>query len=77
MTSAAPIEPIGSATGNTFELCVGAAAFVEALRADLPECRESLWVQFSTFEGDASGTQGSIEKARSHSRDDGPAMSQS
>ena len=26
---------------------------------------------------DASGTQGSIEKARSHSRDDGPAMSQS
>ena len=28
-------------------------------------------------DGDASGTQGSIEKARSHSRDDGPAMSQS
>jgi len=57
VTSAAPIEPIGSATGNAFELCVGAAAFVEALRADLPHCRESLWVQFSTFEGDASGTE--------------------
>jgi hypothetical protein len=28
-------------------------------------------------DGDASGTQGSTEKARSHSRDDGPAMSQS
>jgi hypothetical protein len=28
-------------------------------------------------DGDASDTQGSIEKARSHSRDDGPAMSQS
>jgi len=52
----APAGPVASAA-NRFDLCAGAAAFVEALRAELAHCHESLWVQFSTFEGDASGTE--------------------
>jgi cardiolipin synthase A/B len=40
---------------NCFRLCSGAPAFLAALRDDLSTCRSSLWVQFSTFEGDASG----------------------
>jgi cardiolipin synthase len=40
---------------NRFRLCAGAPAFLTALRDDLCSCRYSLRVQFSTFEGDASG----------------------
>lgn len=40
---------------NTFQLLAGAAAFVEALREALPTCHKNLYIQFSTFEGDASG----------------------
>lgn len=42
---------------NRYELCVDADAFVTALRAALPRCRERLLVQFSTFEGDAAGAE--------------------
>ena len=42
---------------NRYELCVDSDAFVAALRAALPECRERLLVQFSTFEGDAAGAE--------------------
>ena len=40
---------------NQFQLLVGADAFVAALRESLPTCRNNLYVQFSTFEGDSSG----------------------
>ena len=40
---------------NRFQLCSGASAFLAALHDDLGACHETLWVQFSTFEGDASG----------------------
>ena len=40
---------------NHFRLCSGAPAFLAALRDDLCACRDTLRVQFSTFEGDASG----------------------
>jgi cardiolipin synthase len=42
---------------NCFRLCSGAPAFLTALRDDLRACHTSLCVQFSTFEGDASGEQ--------------------
>ena len=42
---------------NCFRLCSGAPAFLAALRDDLAACRSTLWVQFSTFEGDSSGEQ--------------------
>jgi cardiolipin synthase len=42
---------------NCFRLCSGASAFLAALRDDLRACRTSLCVQFSTFEGDASGEE--------------------
>lgn len=40
---------------NSFRLLVGPAAFLQSLEADLPTCQKSLYVQFSTYEGDASG----------------------
>ncbi|RPJ19381.1 MAG: hypothetical protein EHM35_20730, partial [Planctomycetaceae bacterium] len=40
---------------NTFQLLVGADAFVREYTASLKNCRKSLYVQFSTFEGDDSG----------------------
>ncbi len=40
---------------NSFQLLVGVEAFVREFTASLKTCRESLYVQFSTFEGDASG----------------------
>ena len=42
---------------NTFELLGGATAFVDSLRQALTDCSQSLYVQFSTFEGDASGQE--------------------
>lgn len=40
---------------NTYQVCVGAGAFLEALTAALENCHHSLYAQFMTFEGDASG----------------------
>ncbi|MBN1678648.1 MAG: phosphatidylserine/phosphatidylglycerophosphate/cardiolipin synthase family protein [Anaerolineae bacterium] len=40
---------------NHFELCTGADVFLSALRDDLPGCQRSLYAQFMTYEGDASG----------------------
>lgn len=40
---------------NSFELLGSADAFVHSLQATLHDCQHSLYVQFSTFEGDASG----------------------
>lgn len=42
---------------NTFELLDGSTAFIESLRHALTDCSRSLYVQFSTFEGDASGQE--------------------
>ncbi|NLX09898.1 MAG: phosphatidylserine/phosphatidylglycerophosphate/cardiolipin synthase family protein [Chloroflexi bacterium] len=36
-------------------MLVGAEAFLHALRIDLPGCHHSLYAQFMTYEGDASG----------------------
>lgn len=41
---------------HRFRLLVGPDAFLESLKADLVNCRHSLLVQFSTFEGDDSGS---------------------
>jgi cardiolipin synthase A/B len=52
---------------NTFQLCMGADAFVAALKDALQDCQTSVHVQFSTFEGDASGQELAdllLEKAR-------------
>ena len=52
---------------NSYELCAGAEAFMSALRAEATRCASSLWVQFTTFEGDASGSELAelmIEKVR-------------
>lgn len=40
---------------NTFQLLVGAEAFVREFAASIPHCKTRLFVQFSTFEGDSSG----------------------
>jgi cardiolipin synthase len=40
---------------NAFQLIVGAEAFLQELEASLTTCPTSLYVQFSTFEGDESG----------------------
>lgn len=40
---------------NSFQLLVGAEDFLIELAASLRDCRERLYVQFSTFEGDNSG----------------------
>ncbi len=40
---------------NHFRVLVGAGAFLEDLRAALPGCEHSLYAQFMTYEGDASG----------------------
>ncbi|WP_162909529.1 phospholipase D-like domain-containing protein [Aggregatilinea lenta] len=40
---------------NRFDVRVGAAAFMASLRADLDRCEHSLYAQFMTYEGDASG----------------------
>jgi phosphatidylserine/phosphatidylglycerophosphate/cardiolipin synthase-like enzyme len=40
---------------NSFQLLVGVDAFIHEFTASLRDCRESLYVQFSTFEGDDSG----------------------
>lgn len=40
---------------NRYELLVGADAFMQSLSAALQDCEQSLYAQFSTFEGDASG----------------------
>lgn len=49
----------GNSTGermlNQFRLLVGAEAFVHEFAACIPHCQKNLYVQFSTFEGDASG----------------------
>lgn len=42
---------------NTFELLKDSTAFVNSLRDVLPHCAKSLYVQFSTFEGDTSGQE--------------------
>ncbi len=42
---------------NTFELLKDSATFVASLRDVLPQCSQSLYVQFSTFEGDTSGQE--------------------
>jgi cardiolipin synthase len=47
---------VTAADANTFELCAGAPAFMDAFRAATEGCTERLWVQFTTFEGDGSGT---------------------
>jgi cardiolipin synthase A/B len=47
---------VTAADVNTFEFCAGAPAFMAALRAETEGCTERLWVQFTTFEGDDSGT---------------------
>ncbi len=39
------------------QVITGGPAFFDALRADLASCRETLRVQFSTFEGDAPGEE--------------------
>lgn len=52
---------------NRYQLLEGAEAFVSALEDSLPTCKTSLLVQFSTFEGDASGqhfAQLLIDKAK-------------
>lgn len=40
---------------NQFQLLVGPEAFIQSLQNDLPNCNQNFYVQFSTFEGDASG----------------------
>jgi cardiolipin synthase len=40
---------------NSFQLLVGADAFMREFTASLNDCRESLYVQFMTYEGDATG----------------------
>ena len=45
----------GGAAPTRPHVLVGAAAFIDALRADLESCTHSLRVQFSTFEGDSAG----------------------
>lgn len=40
---------------NQFQVLVGAEAFMKAFRQALADCHTSLYIQFSTFEGDTSG----------------------
>jgi cardiolipin synthase len=40
---------------NSFQLLVGAEAFMQELEACVAACQKNLYVQFSTFEGDDSG----------------------
>jgi cardiolipin synthase len=40
---------------NSFQLLVGAPAFVHEFTASLRDCCESLYAQFMTYEGDAAG----------------------
>lgn len=40
---------------NVFEVLVGAQAFMQSLRVALERCQSSLYAQFMTYEGDASG----------------------
>ncbi len=40
---------------NSFQLLVGAEAFLREFAASVRDCHRSLYVQFSTFEGDRSG----------------------
>lgn len=40
---------------TAFQLYVGASAFTQAFQEALANCHHSLYIQFSTFEGDASG----------------------
>lgn len=49
---------------NSFQLLVGADAFVQELSASLQGCHESLYAQFMTFEADASGQAFSDKLAR-------------
>ena len=42
---------------NDFELCSGAPAFIASLRDELSRCHTSVFAQFMTFEGDASGNE--------------------
>ena len=48
-------SPGDASPANSFRVLVGAAAFLAALREEARACRETLDVQFSTFEGDDSG----------------------
>lgn len=60
MSSVAQVEAqvVGRADGaprNRFQVHVGAAAFMDALHAALAEAHHSVYAQFMTYEGDASG----------------------
>lgn len=58
--------PVEQAAPNSFELCTSAPEFVASLRDALHDCRATLFAQFMTFEGDASGNEFAdllIEKA--------------
>jgi cardiolipin synthase len=50
-----PLTPAATAAPNAFVLCPNADAFLDALRRESRRCHRTLFVQFSTFEGDASG----------------------
>ena len=59
--------PAEAGTSNAYALCEGAPAFVASLREELPRCRVTLFAQFMTFEGDASGEEFAdllLERAR-------------
>lgn len=49
--------PAEAGTANAYALCESAASFVASLREELGCCTVSLFAQFMTFEGDASGDE--------------------
>ncbi len=49
--------PAEAGTANTYALCEDAGAFVAAVRDELTRCSTTLYAQFMTFEGDASGEE--------------------
>ncbi|MEQ8677162.1 MAG: phosphatidylserine/phosphatidylglycerophosphate/cardiolipin synthase family protein [Aggregatilineales bacterium] len=49
------ICPVQKTTENTYTVLVGAEDFMNALHADLLTCKDSLFAQFMTYEGDAAG----------------------
>jgi cardiolipin synthase len=49
------VPPALAGTRHTYRLCIGARAFLDALRQDVARCSHSLYAQFMTYEGDASG----------------------
>lgn len=59
--------PAEAGTTNAYALCEGAPAFVASLRDEVARGRVSLFAQFMTFEGDASGEEFAemlLERAR-------------